>query len=548
MENPFISYIGQRHTWVEAQLEKLSAAARIAQLIHVAAYSNRDQAHIEYILELVGQYQIGGLTFFQGEPGEQARLTNLYQAAAQTPLMISIDAEWGLGMRLDHTIHFPYQMALGAIHDERFIYEMGAEIARQCKRIGIHLNFAPVVDVNNNPANPVIGFRSFGEDVPNIISKARAYMKGMQDEKVMACAKHFPGHGDTDVDSHFSLPTITHDRARLEAVELVPFRALIKAGVGSIMVAHLHIAAIDSVKGRASSLSPDIVNGLLKKDLDYKGLVITDALDMKGVSQSDSAATVGMKALLAGNDVLLNITDVPGTIAAIQQAMAEGKITQEEIDERCRKNLKAKWWMGLDKYEPIKLTGVYKDINQPEAFGLCHQLHRASISVIRNEGYIIPLAATDKVATIAVHIDSPAELLPKELAQHSLEKGADDANKDAQLTIFQQYMDDIRFVDHYRIDSQTSSAELKQLLTKFQAYDTLLLSLHGIAVKAKNRFGISDKMIAQVNAILEFDQVISCVFASVYTLDVFEMHKSKGLILAYQENELTQVCVGELFG
>ncbi|MBT7620688.1 MAG: hypothetical protein HN594_06390, partial [Flavobacteriales bacterium] len=336
--------------WADSIISNMSPEERISQLLMVAAYSNKDESHTRYISNLIQNYKIGGLMFLQGGPVRQAKLTNYYQSVSETPLMIALDAEWGVAMRLDSSIRFPWQMTLGSIQDEKLIYQMGEEVARQCKLIGVNINFAPVVDVNFNPDNPIIGNRSFGEDPIRVGELGIQYMKGMQDNKVLACAKHFPGHGDTDSDSHKELPVIKHSKERLDSVELLPFKMLIKNGLGSVMVAHLNIPSLDKTKNLAVSLSPEVVNGLLKTELEFKGLVITDALNMKGVSKFYKPGVVDVKALLAGNDVLLFSEDVPKAIDQIKLAIENGEITQEEVDERCKKILKSKYWMGLSEF------------------------------------------------------------------------------------------------------------------------------------------------------------------------------------------------------
>ncbi|MBK5193257.1 MAG: glycoside hydrolase family 3, partial [Flavobacteriaceae bacterium] len=329
--------------WVDSVMKSLTPNERIAQLIMVAAYSNRGEEHRQEILELIKNQKIGGLIFFQGGPIRQVSRMNEYQAASKVPLLGAIDAEWGLGMRLDSTISYPFQMALGAIQNDSLIYKMGTEVARQIKQVGLHLNFAPVVDVNNNANNPVINFRSFGENKYNVAEKGIEYMCGLQDGGVLPTAKHFPGHGDTSTDSHFALPQINHSLARLDSLELYPFREIIKAGIGGVMVAHLDIPALDST-GVPSTLSKPIISGLLKNKLNFKGLIVTDAMNMKGVTKDNSPGIVDKDAILAGNDLLEFTVDVPLAIAEIRKAINQGLITQAEIDKRCRKLLALKQW------------------------------------------------------------------------------------------------------------------------------------------------------------------------------------------------------------
>jgi beta-glucosidase-like glycosyl hydrolase len=292
------------HEWVDSVFKSLSEEQRIAQLIVIRAHSNLGQDHIDKVTNDIRKYNVGALCFFQGGPVRQANLTNFYQGIAKTPIMVTIDGEYGLGMRLDSVTKFPYQLTLGALQDSSLVYRMGVAVGEQCKRLGVHVNYAPVVDINNNPNNPVIGYRSFGEDKNKVARLGVAYMRGMQDAGIMACGKHFPGHGDVDVDSHYDLPMIKKVRSQLDSMELVPFRALIDAGVGSMMIAHLYIPAIDKTANRATSISKNSVTGILREDLGYQGLTFTDALEMKGVAKFFPGGTISVEALIAGNDML----------------------------------------------------------------------------------------------------------------------------------------------------------------------------------------------------------------------------------------------------
>ena len=293
-----------KQQWVDSVFNSLSKDEKIAQLMVIRAHSNLGPDHVAKVTNDIQKYNIGALCFFQGGPVRQANLTNMYQSMAKTPLMITIDGEWGLGMRLDSVTKFPFQLTLGALSDDDIVYRMGIAIGEQCKRMGVHVNYAPVVDINNNPKNPVIGYRSFGEDKDKVTRLALAYMRGMQDAGIMACAKHFPGHGDVDVDSHYDLPVISKSIAQLNDMELVPFKALFAAGVGSVMTAHLSVPAIDNGKNRATSISKKTVTGLLKDSLGYNGLTFTDALEMKGVAKYFPGGTIAVEALIAGNDML----------------------------------------------------------------------------------------------------------------------------------------------------------------------------------------------------------------------------------------------------
>lgn len=509
--------------WVDSVFNKLSPDERIAQLLMVAAYSNRNQAHVDTISSLINKYKIGGLIFFQGGPVRQANLTNLYQSQSKVPLMIAIDGEWGLGMRLDSTIKFPYQMTLGAIGDNQLIYQMGAEIARQCKRIGIHVNFAPVVDINNNPNNPVISFRSFGEDKNNVAQKSYAYMKGMQDNGILATAKHFPGHGDTDADSHYSLPVIKHNRQRLDSLELYPFRYLIENGIGGIMVAHLSIPTLDSTKNLPSTLSKPIITDLLKNELGFKGLIFTDAMNMKGVTSFFPAGAADAKAVVAGNDILEFTESVPKAIEAIKKAIKSGQISQKEIDERCKKILSAKVWLGLDQYKPIETETLIADLNRPEAVLLNRKLTEASLTLLSNQNKLLPLQSLDTLHIASVSIGA------------------------TKVTPFQQMLGNYTKVDHFMLSSNSTTAEINQLKEKLKNYNLVIAGVHGLSIRPPRNFGITPSMVAAVKEIALSKKAIITLFGNVYTLAKFDnIFQASGLIMAYQENLHSQELAAQL--
>jgi beta-N-acetylhexosaminidase len=353
----------EKAKWVDSVFNSLSNDERIAQLMVIRAHSNLGTDHVAKVTEDIKRYNVGALCFFQGGPIRQANLTNFYQSIAKTPLMVTIDGEWGLGMRLDSAIKFPYQLTLGAVNDENLIYRMGLAVGEQCKRIGVHVNYAPVVDINNNPNNPVIGYRSFGEDKDKVSRYGIAYMKGMQDAGIMACAKHFPGHGDVSVDSHYDLPVINKSMGQLDSMELVPFKAVFDAGIGSVMIAHLAIPAIDDTKNRATSISKNNVTDLLRNSLHYNGLTFTDALEMKGVAKYFPQGTISVEALIAGNDMLCLPASVPESIEAIKKAITEGKLSWEDINSKVKRVLASKYQLGLNKTQWIDTNNLVNDIN-----------------------------------------------------------------------------------------------------------------------------------------------------------------------------------------
>ena len=503
--------------WVDSVMQGLTADQRIAQLFMVAAYSNKTQDHVNEIIKLVEEQKIGGLIFFQGGPVRQAKLTNLYQAKASVPLLLSMDAEWGLAMRLDSTVKYPRQMMLGAIQDNDLIYKMGEDIAEQLKRIGVHVNLAPVVDVNNNAKNPVINSRSFGEDKINVANKGIAYMRGLQDHHVMANAKHFPGHGDTDSDSHKSLPIINHDLERLNDTELYPFRRMIEEGLGSMMIAHLFIPSLDSTPNQASTLSKPIVTDLLKGEMGFKGLIFTDALNMKGVSAYFEPGVVDVKALLAGNDVLLFSEDVPTAMKEIKKAIELGQITQSEIDTRCRKILLAKQWVGLDNYKPIELKNLYQDLNKPEYYSHNRKLYENAMTLLKNDEGLLPLKNIDslKIASLAIG--------------------------DINVNTFQKSLDRYASVKHFNLTSNPTNDQFLKTLSSLHDYDLVIVSIHATNESPSKNFGITSQAIKFVNTLQEKKTVVLDIFANPYSLNKFHgAENANAVIVSYHDRRFAE--------
>src|SRR5699024_8996884 len=314
-----------------------------------------------------------------------AKMLNNYQELSEVPLLVRVDAEWGLGMRLINTsMSYPYQIALGAVQDNELIYKMGVEVAKDLKRMGIHYNFAPDVDINNNPKNPVIGYRSFGDDKYNVTEKAEAYINGMSAEKVLSSIKHFPGHGDTDVDSHADLPVLDFPRERLDTLELYPFKELIKKNVPSVMVGHMHVPVLDDTRHIASSISKKIVNGSLVEELGYKGLVDTDGMGMQGVVKHFRNGEADLMAIEAGSDLVELSQNSARAIKKIEEAIASGRISQEEIDRKTKRVLATKYWLNLDDYQPQKLENLDEDLHRKEALELRDQLSEQVITVLNS--------------------------------------------------------------------------------------------------------------------------------------------------------------------
>ena len=510
-------FLKEESDWADSVFQTMTVEERIAQLIMIPVYSNKDQIHIDSISSLVKNYNVGGLIFFQGGPVRQAHMTNRFQKESKIPLMVTIDAEWGLAMRLDSTVRFPYQMSLGGIEDENLIYEMGREIARHCKRLGIHVNFAPVVDINNNANNPVIGFRSFGEDKDNVTRKGLAYMKGMQDERVLANAKHFPGHGDTNVDSHYGLPVIHFSRHRLEEVELYPFRKLFDQGLGSVMVAHMNIPTLDTTQNLASTLSKPIVTDLLKNHMGYEGLVFTDALNMQGVAKFFPPGVVDVKALLAGNDMLLNTMDVKTTIAEIKKAIANDEITQEEIDRRVKKVLAAKYWLEMDSLAPIETENLIADLNSPQANYLNRKLTEASLTLLRNKEDILPIQNLQNHRIAALAIGT------------------------TEYTDFQKSLQRYGNIDTLFLSPNASLSDMEILKERLKDYSLVIAGVHKLQLRAGNNFGITAEMNLFLKDLINTQPTVVTVFGNIYSLSKFEkLGNAHAVIAAYQETELTQ--------
>ena len=375
--------------WVDSVFDSMSPDARIGQLIVAAVTPSSNEATRDLVRRLVTQNMVGGLIYENSTMADQAEVTNLAQSLAAVPLMITIDGEWGLGMRLKEVPNFPRNLILGAIDDDILLYEYGREVARQCRRMGIQVNFAPVLDVNDNPLNPVIGNRSFGESPELVARHAIAFARGLEDGGVMAVGKHFPGHGNSSEDSHKTLPVINKTIQEINTCELVPFRRFIDAGLSGILTAHLLVPSIDG--GTApTSLSSGCVNDVLRDQLNFDGLIFTDALNMKGATQLLKGSAC-VNALLAGNDVLLMPENINDEIAAVKAAVANGKLSQSVIDERCKKILRYKYALDLTSRQHVNTANLLNEVNSQHAGVLKRQLIASSITVIKNNDNILPI-------------------------------------------------------------------------------------------------------------------------------------------------------------
>jgi beta-glucosidase-like glycosyl hydrolase/CubicO group peptidase (beta-lactamase class C family) len=507
--------------WVETKMSGMTLDEKIAQLFMIEVRPTLGPKHLDEVEKIVRQHQVGGLIFFKGDPLTQVKLTNKYQAMSKTPMFVAIDGEWGLAMRLSETVSYPYEMALGGIEGEDLVYQMGRQIGKHCRRMGIHINFAPVVDINNNPKNPVINFRSFGEDRFNVAKKGWAYAKGMQDENVMACAKHFPGHGDTDTDSHLDLPVIRHNRQRLDSLEFFPFRYLIDSGVMSVMTAHLFIPAIDNTPNQAISVSEKAINGLLKTEMGFKGLAITDALNMQGVAKFYQPGELDLKALIAGNDILLGPGNVPKAIEMIKTALTQGKITKEYLDAKVRKILNHKLWAGLDTFIKIDESHLKEDLNTTADEKLLAQLAEKEICLVKDQESLLPLKTGKTQSIISIAIGTSVQ------------------------NEFQKTLKLYAPVKSYQATKKSTYVQLNTLASKSKNTDILVISLHGTSKLPASNYGVPAEAARFVREISKTRKVVFVDFGNAYNLKNFS--GAKTVVLAYEDQAINQMKAAQAF-
>ena len=494
--------------WVDSVYNSLTLEQRVGQLICMRA-NQVDKPYYEDVAKYIKQYNIGGVCFFRYDGEKQVDQANKWQAIAQTPLMVSIDAEWGLAMRVKNTINYPYQMTLGAIADDDLIYQMGQQVAEQCQRMGIHVNFAPVVDVNSNPANPIIGMRSFGENPQRVGEKGVAYALGMQSKGLITTMKHFPGHGNTATDSHMTLPTVTRTMDEVQNIELAPFRYMIEHGVNGAMVGHLYFPAIEKVKNTSSSLSYGVVTELLKEEMGFKGLIFTDGLDMKGVSETIQSKDVPYEAFLAGNDVLILPVDVPYAIKSIKSAAERDPKVMARVEESCKKILTYKYRAGLNHYRPSAIANLFNDLKKQEYKDLRQTLFDNAVTMLRNDN-VFPLAKNKKIAVVTIGNTK------NDVNNGLLDNGY-------QTTSFVCPKDEI---------STKSAAWLKQLET----YDLVVVNIEKTTMFAASNYGINDATVNFFNRLVAQNDVVLNLFACPYALDMFRINNSvKGLLVGYED-------------
>lgn len=487
--------------WVDSVYNGMTTDEKIGQMIVIHVPGDNTDANRRRISSLVRDIYAGGILFSKGTPANQAELTNLAQSGAKVPLLVTADAEWGLSMRLFNTTRFPKNMMVGAVQDDSLIYRYGLEMARQCRLMGIHVNFAPDIDINSNPANPVIGMRSFG-GVPDRVSEwGIVYAKGVEDGGVLAVAKHFPGHGDTSTDSHHTLPLIAHDRDRLNDVELLPFRKYIGEGLSSIMIAHLNIPSLDK-SGAPSSLSKPVITDLLKNEMGFQGLVFTDGLAMQGVAKEKD---MSLRAILAGNDILLGPIGPEKQFKALQAAVSDGSLSMDIVEDRCKKILQYKYLLGLNNYKPVNTDNLISRLNTPYAEWLCRKLNEEAITLLKNDEKIVPLKNLDKRKVAVISLGTS-------------------------VNSFQNAM---KLYGNVTCFTASSTADVANIRAKLAGFNTVVVAVHSTG--AFSTAPVIDSFIEGKESVVTF-------FVSPYSMSKYasSLKKSKGVVMAYENTPFAQ--------
>lgn len=489
--------------YADSLYQNLSLDEKIGQLYIVALYNNRGEEEIQKIRNLVEKEKIGGLILMQDDAEKHITLLNEFQGKSNVKMMIGIDGEWGLFQRFPAAHKFPWAMTLGAIQDNSLIYEMTSKIAEDCKRMGIYWDFAPVVDVNTNPSNPIIGNRSFGSDINNVIAKGLAYAQGLQDNGVLASMKHFPGHGDTDTDSHLDLPVVSHNLERLNSVELAPFKALLDKKIGGVMVAHLYVPTLEKNKGIPASVSYEIITNLLKNKYQYKGLIITDALNMNAVAKKFPAGELDLKAFKAGNDILLFSQDVPNGKALIKTALEKGEISENRLAESVKKILKIKFLLGLQDLKSINPENINFDLNNTSHTELSEKLYTNAITLLKDEKNLLPLNCNKNYYYL------PLEEAP-----------------------FQTFVENLNLGTTVKLISKTEIAQIPE-------NSTVIVGFHKDNSTAYKSYKISQESKDILAELSKKQNVILDVFGSPYALKEVDISTISTVLVSYENNDLS---------
>lgn len=487
--------------WVQKTYNSLSQDQKLGQLFIIALYTNKGEDYINNVRNIVVNEQIGGLILMQDDAAKEINLVNEFQTKSKVPLMIGMDAEWGIFQRIATAHKFPWAMTLGAIQDKNLITEMAAKIAEDCKRMGINWDFAPVVDVNTNPDNPIIGNRSFGSEVSNVVHSGRAYSNGLQNNNILAAIKHFPGHGDTNTDSHLDLPVVSHDLKRLTDIELAPFKALMDKGIGGVMVAHLYVPALEKEKGIPASISKNIITGILKEKFGFKGLIITDALNMGAVAKRYKPGELDALAFKAGNDIMLFSDGVKEGKRLIQLAIDNKEISQNRIEESVKKILLTKYYLGLTKYEARNPENINADLNNDSHKVLVQNLYSNALTLIKDEKKLLPL-----------HCKETYYYVPLEEAPYQT------------------------FLDQLNLKATVIVKKAAEIGT-IPANSKVIVGFHKDNSTAYKPYKISDASKKVLADLSKNQQVILNVFGSAYALKDIDISKISTVSVSYENND-----------
>ena len=503
--------INKANEWVDKTYLSLSQDEKLGQLFIVALYTNKDEAHINNVRKIVNDEKIGGLILMQDDAEREINLVNEFQQKSKIPLMIGMDAEWGVFQRIAAAHKFPWAMTLGAIQDKTLITEMAAKIAEDCKRMGINWDFAPVVDVNTNPNNPIIGNRSFGSEVLNVVNSAMAYSKGLQDHNILAAIKHFPGHGDTDKDSHLDLPVVSHSLKRLTEIELAPFKALMDKGIGGVMVAHLYVPALEKSKGIPASVSKEVITGILKEQYGYKGLIITDALNMGAVANKFKAGELDAMAFKAGNDIMLFSQDVATGKKLIQQAIDQKEIPQERVEESVKKILLTKYYLGLNQYEPRNPKIINEDLNNASYAAIVQKMYANALTLIKDDKKLLPLNCNETYYYV------PLEEAP-----------------------YQTFLEQLNL-------NTTIIIKKSSEISTIPANSTVIVGFHKDNSTAYKPYKISAESKKIIAELTKNQKVVLNVFGSAYALQDVDISKISTVLVSYENNDDSMIATAKAF-
>ncbi len=507
------------NNWEDSVLATFTLDQKIGQLFMISAYSNKDAKHTIEIENAINKYHVGGLIFFQGTPTKQVYLTNYYQSFSKTPLFIAQDAEWGVKMRLPDAPKYPFEMTLGACQNPALSYESGKAMGQELKRMGVHISFSPVADINNNPNNPIIGFRSFGENRENVAIKSVAMAHGLQSEHVIACAKHFPGHGNTSTDSHLDLPIIGGNKQQLDSIELFPFKYAFEGGVISTMVGHIHVPGLDNKANMPASLSPKIVKDVLRYQLNFQGLAFTDAMNMKGVTKFFKNGEAEVMALIADNDIILCPENLEAAFAAIKKAIADGRLSENDINQKVKKILYYKRWAGLNEYSPANISHIEEEIKTiAEQSNVLKEAAEKSITVVNNKGNFVPLNSNSKYALVSIG----------ELGNNE----------------FFNFLQNQINVTKFSIAETTNASAGLKLKSELKDYDSIIISFHNPSIWKSRSYGYSDEVIRLANELERENQTCIVLFCNPYMTKYFST--SSNLIVAYEDEPIFRTTAAEM--